>query len=154
MKNETGKTADPSEIDDMQRLVSSGSPEDLLRQKRVAREKPCGRYILIVGLLATYLHGLGFAGAWLCVEFPRDYRHHFRGITPVCLLSGLVIGVWAWIIGAREMRRMKEGITADEQRGSALTGMILGIVVGGIPLITLVALLSLMTVSALISSLW
>ena len=154
MKDETGKTGDPAEIDDMQRLVSSGPPEDPLWKKGVAREKPCGRYTLIVGILATYLHFLGFAGAWLCREFPRDYRHHFEGMTPVFLLGGLVFGAWAWIIGVREMRRMKEDITPDEQRGSALAGMVLGLIAAGIPLIALVALLSLVTVSAIISSLY
>jgi hypothetical protein len=154
MKDETGKTVDPSEIDDMQRLVSSGSPEDPLWKKGVAREKPCGRYTLIVGILATYLHFLGFAAAWLCHASPPDYRDHFEVMIPVFLLGGLVFGAWAWIIGVREMRRMKEGITPDDQRGRAIAGMVLGIIAAGIPLITLVAFLSLIAVSALISSIW
>jgi hypothetical protein len=151
MKNETGKTGDPSEIGDMQRLVSSGSTEDPIWKKGVAREKPCGGFILNVGILATYLHFLGLAGAWLCYASPPDYRDHFEAMIPLFLLGGLVFGAWAWIIGVREMRRMKEGITSDDQRGSAIAGMVLGIVAAGIPLFALVALLSLQTVSTFLS---
>ena len=121
-----GKTGDPSEIDDMQRLVSSGSPEDPIWQKRVSQEKPCGRFTLTLGILAMYLHFTGIA-AWVYDVVPRD----FEELVAFFLLGGLIFGVWACIIGVREMRRMKKGSTPNEQRGFAIAGMVLGIIIVG-----------------------
>jgi hypothetical protein len=143
MKDETGKTVDPSEIDDMQRLLSSGPPEAPIWKKGVAREKPCGLYTLIVGILATCPLFLGLFAAY---HWYASTGLDSIGPAIVCqwsLLIGLVFGVWAWIIGARELRRMKAGITPDGQRGIAITGMVLGIIATVVPLFALA-----------ISSLW
>jgi hypothetical protein len=139
MKDETGKTADPSEIDDMQRLVSSGSPEDPLWKKGVAREKPCGRFTLTLGILAMYLHFLGLVVAWRCDAVSWNCPNYFEALMLFLLLGGLVLGVWVWIIGVREMRRMKNDITPNEQRGFAIAGMVLGIIIVGNYLLSAVA---------------
>lgn len=121
---------------ELQSLITSvageESPLSSSVSKRQAKEKPCGKLILGLGMGSIYLDFV--AVFFRLSKFRSDSTGELLRdvVVPLVLIAAVVLGVWAWIWGVREMHRMNTDITSHEFRGFSIAGMMLGIItVGG-----------------------
>ena len=120
---------------ELQSLVTSvageESPLSSSVSKRQAKEKPCGKLILGLGIGSIYLNFVAVFFRLSDVR-PDSIARPIRNVeAPLVFAVAVALGLWAWILGVREMRRMNTDRTPHEFRGFSIAGMVLGIITAG-----------------------
>jgi hypothetical protein len=122
----TSSDTHDADTDELGVLAESAEAGEAHRSRATIAQPPCVKRVLCTGIIAFQLHQLVFV-AYLSKALSCRVGRVTEGV-PYIVVTMLVLGVYAWAIGAGELRRMKPGTESRAKRGCLLAGMVLGII--------------------------
>jgi hypothetical protein len=122
----TSSDTHDADTDELGLLAENAEAGEAHRSRATIVQKPCVKRVLCTGIIAFQLHQLVFV-AYLSKALSCRLGKVTEDV-PCIVVPMLVLGGYAWAIGAGELSRMKAGKVLQEKRGCILTGMVLGII--------------------------